>query len=230
MVMANIPDIAPVTNTFDILLLDGTGATVDAAYKVSGVRYEKLPVKNPIFTWVGPGPEGQAKAKHHAEVTMGIELTEDYSPQSNFTIRAILVTFPTNFSQDIPRAHEVENLNENFSAASGESWVDLKVNTQLKIVLNEYNPWLSAGVYKWRFPIVVPPEYGFPHWSENLWQITICKAVLCESPDDQYTLVNFVVDGFGIGTDNPHSDGAASSVQRTSILLFFIAFIAELLA
>jgi hypothetical protein len=151
MVMANIPDVPPVTNFFDILLLDETGATVDAAYKVSGVKYQKLPVKNPIFTWWGPGDNGQAKAKHHAEVTMGIELTEAYSPQSNFTIRAILVTFPTNFSQDIPRAHEVENLNENFSAASGEFWVDLKVNTQLKIVLNEYNPWLSAGVYNGDF-------------------------------------------------------------------------------
>jgi hypothetical protein len=53
---------------------------------------------------------------------------------------------------------------------------------------------------------------------------------LCQSPDDQYTLVNFVVDGFGIGTDNPHNDGAASYVQRTSILLFFIALLAELLA
>jgi len=230
MVMANVPDKPPVENYFDILLLDEMGETVDAAYKVSGVRYAKLPIRNPIFTWWGPGENGQAKAKHHTEVTMGIELTEAYSPRSNFTIRAILVTFPTNFSQDIPRAHEVENLNENFSAASGEFWVDLKVNTQLKIVLNEFDPWLEAGVYKWRFPVVVPPDYGFPHWSENLWQITICSAVLCSSPDDQYTLVSFVVDGFGIGTDNPNSDGAASYVQRASVLFFFIALVAELLA
>ena len=38
----------------------------------------------------------------------------------------------------------------------------------------------------------------FPHWSENLWQITVCEKDLCETPNDEYALVSFVREGFDL--------------------------------
>jgi hypothetical protein len=138
-------------------------------------------------------------------LTVGIEMSEDYTPASNYTIKAILITFPTNFTQDIPRAFEVENMNKKFPAARGEKWVKLDNPRSLKIILNDNpddfapgEPWLAADTYTFKFEVVVPPSEFFPHWSENLWQITICEHDLCEQPNDQYTLVSFVREGFDL--------------------------------
>jgi hypothetical protein len=200
MVLAQMPHGQPMRNYWTIQLKNlEDGQVVDAAYNVPGQNYRQAPIKNPIFDWYGSlSGKKEAKEKHNVTLTIGIELSEDYTPASNYSIKAVLITFPTNFTQDIPRAYEVENMNKQFPAARGEKWVQLDNPRQVKILLDEFNPWLQADTYMWKFEAVVPPEEFFPHWSENLWQITVCEHDLCERPNDPHTLVSFVKEGFDL--------------------------------
>jgi hypothetical protein len=203
MVLAQMPQMEPERNVWTIQLKNlEDGKVVDAAFNIPGMNYVRAPVQNPFFDWYGSlSGRKQALEKHHVTVTLGIELTEDYTLASNYSIKAILITFPTNFTQDIPRAFEVENLNKKFPAARGDKWVKLDDPHSLKILLDEFNPndvLMKADMYMWRFEAVVPPEEFFPHWSENLWQITVCKHDLCAFPNDEHTLVSFVQEGFDL--------------------------------
>jgi hypothetical protein len=220
MVLAQMPHRQPENNVWTIQLKNlEDGAVVDAAFNIPGQKYRKAPIKNPYFDWYSSlSGKQEAKEKHHVTVTIGIELSEDYTEQSNYSMKAVLITFPTNFTQDIPRAYEVENMNKNFPAARGEKWVKLDNPRQLKILLDEFSPWLKADMYMWRFEAVVPPVEFFPHWSENLWQITICEHDLCDSPNDQHTLVSFVKEGF----DLRKSAGGQVARSADQFLLFTV--------
>jgi hypothetical protein len=199
-VLSQMPHKQPESNVWTIQLKNlEHGKVVDAAYNIPGQMYRNAPIKNPHFDWFSSlSGRKEALEKHHVTVTIGIELSEDYTPASNFSIKAILITFPTNFTQDIPRAFEVENMNKKFPAARGENWVKLDNPRSLKILLDEFNPYLKKDIYMWRFEAVVPPVEFFPHWSENLWQITVCEHDLCEYPNDEHTLVSFVKEGFDL--------------------------------
>merc|ERR1719331_3491313 len=220
MVLAQMPLKEPERNYWTIQLKNlEDGQVVDAAYSVPGQTYRRAPIRNPTFDWFSSlSGRKQAEEKHHVTITVGIELSEDYTPASNYSIKAILITFPTNFTQDIPRAFEVENMNKKFPAARGEKWVKLDNPRSLKIILDEFSPWLKADMYMWRFEAVVPPVEFFPHWSENLWQITICEHDLCDSPNDDHTLVSFVQEGF----DLRKGEGGQVARSADRFLLFTI--------
>jgi len=120
---------------------------------------------------------------------------------SNFTIKALLITFPVNITQDIwsaaAPAYQVKNLNVSFPAASGDQWVDLSDETRIKILLrDDQDPYFPAGTYEFEFPVALPHQDSYPKQYENIWAISVCDSVLCNEPDGYGTLVTFVQFGF----------------------------------
>merc|ERR1719486_910662 len=81
MVLAQMPHRQPENNVWTIQLKNlEDGAVVDAAFNIPGQKYRKAPIKNPYFDWYSSlSGKQEAKEKHHVTVTIGIELSEDYT-------------------------------------------------------------------------------------------------------------------------------------------------------
>merc|ERR1719506_665730 len=94
MVLAQMPLQQPERNYWTVQLKNlEDGHVVDAAYNVPGQNYRRAPIKNPTFDWWSSlSGRKQAEEKHHVTVTVGIELSEDYTPASNYSIKAVLIT------------------------------------------------------------------------------------------------------------------------------------------
>lgn len=217
MVTANIPDKEPPgeMNMFEIVVTDEVNRVVDAAYGLKGKPYSQLPILNPTFNYSAaceknqPAPPSgvcEPRPLNHVKIQCGIEFIADYNAQSDFTIAAILITFPENITQDIWAAaypaYEVKNLNTSFPAASGDQWVDLSDSRRLKIMLRDDGPaWFPAGNYEWSFPVALPEGRFYPRQWQNIWQITICDNPLCTEPDGWGTITTFVLEGFTLFED-----------------------------
>ena len=74
-------------------------------------------------------------------IRVGLKFLSDYTAKSDYRIKALLITFPVNITQDIwsaaSPAYEVKNINKTFPAASGDQWVDLSPGRQLSVPFRE---------------------------------------------------------------------------------------------
>jgi hypothetical protein len=226
MVMANIPDTLPPTNDFAILAASEEGRVVDAAYGVKGKNYKKLPIQNPTFERLTERP----KALNHVKIRIGIEFMEDFSPRSNYSFKAVLITFPENITQDIWSAasptYEVKNLNASFPAASGDGWLDLSDSSRLKVIVRDDKPaWFPYGNYEWEFPVALPSVENYPNQYQNYWRISVCDSRLCNEPDGYGTMVTFVVAGFQLFDFSTELDTDALAPAWLRSFVFVVLFL-----
>lgn len=240
MVMANVPDEPPPEeeNTFAILVADENAKAIDAAYGLPGNKYKKIPMENPHFEWTAlcdddtrmnmVGEICPPLPYNHVRIRVGLKFLTDYTAKSDYRIKALLVTFPVNITQDIwsaaSPAYEVKNINKTFPAASGDQWVDLSDDTRIKILVrDDDDPFFPAGDYPFEFPVALPAAESYPKQYDNIWQISVCDSTLCMEPGGYGTLVTFVVDGFQLyGVPKNLLEALAPSALLNGFALFTI--------
>jgi hypothetical protein len=240
MVMANVPDEPPPddANTFAILVADENEKAIDAAYGLPGNKYKKIPMENPLFEWEAlcdddtrmnmVGEICPPLPYNHVRIRVALKFLSDYTAKSDYRIKALLITFPTNITQDIwsaaSPAYEVKNINKTFPAASGDQWVDLSDDTRIKILVrDDDDPFFPRGDYPFEFPVALPAAESYPKEFDNIWQISVCDSTLCMEPGGYGTLVTFVVDGFQLyGIPKNLLDSLAPSALLSGFAFFTI--------
>jgi hypothetical protein len=205
----DIPVEEPNPNTFNVIVKDVDGKTVDAVYNYYGrALRDDMNIHTPTLTFSSTTPGKQSI------VYFGFTLGE-----AETKMRSLLLKFPNNFIHDVMRPTDVQNFNKDFRVAAGNTWMDVSSFTDRIIVkLDDTDPTLTVppGEYEFRFPVMVPCCYQADMPKNNVWYLAICYDQFCTEPDDKSVLVTFPIAGFNLN-DKPTASairGQTSAARR----------------
>jgi hypothetical protein len=179
----DLPFETPADNSFSIVILDQDNNVVDAAYGVQGDTIASIGAGNPVLAWSSSSP-GQ-----RTQVTIGLSFSADTQG-----VKAVLITLPDTFLQDVQNPTDIVNMNRRFPVQSGTSWAVTSFKDRLKIIVDNSRGGavIPAGTYMWTFPALVPPSLP----TINFWSITLCWDSYCTLATDRYVIVTFPLSGF----------------------------------
>jgi hypothetical protein len=204
-VAVDLPAVKSTPNNFNLIILDRDNRVVDAAYSLPGVDLFLVPAASPTLSW------SRAEPGQNSVITIGITFTRDYS-----MVKALLINFPTKFSQAIRFPTDVHNLNRRFPVAASQTggWAEW-TQDKIKIYLDDSDDStvIAADTYSWNFPVLVPVD-DVP--KVNVWYFSLCSERTCESAMGRGTIVSFPMQGFQLGEISPATLKVSANGARRS--------------
>jgi len=209
-VAADVPAKTPDFNTFNIIVRDRYGQTLDAAYRVLGKPVLEIGAGSPTLAW------SRSDAGVPSMITVGFSLQENLKTGQ---IKAVLVSFSDSF---VHEGKDLQVSNENgLPVLDGDEWVDVKSIERIKVILDDRSGSraIPAGRYAFSFKVFVPSAASMPR--NNFWYISLCSNKLCTKPGDNYTIISFPLAGFNLGqiTTAMMSKAASALVPPVAWLL-----------
>jgi hypothetical protein len=192
-IAVDLPAQLPASNAFNIVIRDQNNNVVDAKYGIAGQDIKVVPTTSPTLAWT------RSEINQRTVISISITFTNDYS-----LVKALLITLPDTFVQNVMNPSEVKNVNRRFpvAASQAQGWAVTTEQNKLKIELDDSdsNTVIAAGTYSWNFPVMMPSK-AVPR--KNVWYFSLCSSRLCKTWDGKYVIVSFPMQGFKVGEVSP---------------------------